>query len=167
MKAPDAATLVVTLAHPTAYFPGVDLVPDARAGAAGDDQKVRAELDQAGEYGEQRALHAERMAAQRLYLSGGESLTTGDLVGVKRIKVLPVNNPTACFNLFYSRKTDLILDTRSIPSTLVQDIKDKPYFHANPFGATSFVRFNVKRKPFSTMCGCARRWRWHSTRRTS
>jgi oligopeptide transport system substrate-binding protein len=30
----------------------------------------------------------------------------------------------------------------------VKDIKDKPYFHANPFGATGFLRFNVKRKPF-------------------
>jgi oligopeptide transport system substrate-binding protein len=53
-----------------------------------------------------------------------------------------------CFNLFYSHKTDLILDTRSIPSILVHDINDKPYFHSNPFGATSFIRFNVKRKPF-------------------
>jgi len=69
-------------------------------------------------------------------------------VPVHRIKVLPTNNATACFNLFYSHKTDLILDTRSIPSTLVGDIKDQPYFHANPFGATSFIRFNVKRKPF-------------------
>jgi oligopeptide transport system substrate-binding protein len=69
-------------------------------------------------------------------------------VPIHRIKVLPTNNATACFNLFYSHKTDLILDTRSIPPELVQDIKNEPYFHANPFGATSFVRFNVKRKPF-------------------
>ena len=40
------------------------------------------------------------------------------------------------------------MDTRSIPATLVADIKNQPYFHANPFGATSFLRFNVKRKPF-------------------
>jgi oligopeptide transport system substrate-binding protein len=69
-------------------------------------------------------------------------------VPVHRIKVLPTNSPTAVFNLFYSRKSDLVLDTRSIPSTLVKDIKDQPYFHATPFGATSFMRFNVKRKPF-------------------
>jgi len=30
----------------------------------------------------------------------------------------------------------------------VPDIREKPYFHSNPFGATSFIRFNVKRKPF-------------------
>jgi ABC-type transport system substrate-binding protein len=64
------------------------------------------------------------------------------------MKVLPTANANTTFNLFYSHKTDLILDTRSIPSTLVADIKDKPYFHANPFGATTFLRFNVKRKPF-------------------
>jgi oligopeptide transport system substrate-binding protein len=69
-------------------------------------------------------------------------------VPIHRIKVLPTNNATACFNLFYSKKADLILDSRSIPAALVQDIKNQPYFHANPFGATSFIRFNVKRKPF-------------------
>jgi len=69
-------------------------------------------------------------------------------VPIHRIKVLPTDSPTACFNLFYSKKTDLILDKTSIPTELVQEIKNKPYFHANPFGATTFVRFNVKRKPF-------------------
>ena len=69
-------------------------------------------------------------------------------VAVQRLKVLPTNSATANFNLFFSGKTDLIQDTRSIPPTLVQDIKSEPYFHSNPFGATSFLRFNVKRKPF-------------------
>ena len=60
----------------------------------------------------------------------------------------------------------MVLDSRSIPSILVADIKDKPYFHANPFGATAFLRFNVKKKPFDDV-RVARRWRSRWTSRTS
>jgi oligopeptide transport system substrate-binding protein len=69
-------------------------------------------------------------------------------VPIPRIKVLPTNNATACFNLFYSKKADLIIDKASIPPALVQDIRNQPYFHANPFGGTNFLRFNVRRHPF-------------------
>ena len=69
-------------------------------------------------------------------------------VPIRRIKVLPTRDANTCFNLFYSGKTDLILDTSSIPSNLLHDMRDKPYYHPNPFGATTFIRFNVKRKPF-------------------
>jgi len=65
---------------------------------------------------------------------------TGRAVPIHRIKVLPTDSPTACFNLFYSKKTDLILDKTSIPTELVEEIKSKPYFHANPLGQRrSFV----------------------------
>jgi oligopeptide transport system substrate-binding protein len=70
-------------------------------------------------------------------------------VAVHRIKVLPTSSPMATFNLFFSHKSDLVLDTRSIPATLVSDLANEPYFHSNPYGATSFIRFNVTRKPFN------------------
>ncbi len=69
-------------------------------------------------------------------------------VPIHRIKLLAISNATTVFNLFYSHKVDLVMDKSSIPPALVSAIRDKPYFHANPFGATSFIRFNVKRKPF-------------------
>jgi len=147
VKAPDEHTLVVTLEHPTAYF--LELTSFQTL--------VPVHLATVAKYG-RNWIKPGNMVSNGPYVLKEWRLNDYILVEanpyywrpvpVKRIKVLPTNNPTACFNLFYSRKTDLILDTRSIPSTLVADIKDQPYFHANPYGATSFIRFNVKRKPF-------------------
>ena len=147
VKAPDDATLVVTLAHPTAYFLELTsfqtLVPVhlATVKKFGSNWIKPGNMVSNGPYvlKEWRLNDYILVEANPFYWRP---------VAVKRIKVLPTNNPTANFNLFYSHKTDLILDTRSIPSTLVDGIKDQPYFHANPYGATSFIRFNVKRKPF-------------------
>jgi len=147
VKAPDDHTLVVTLVHPTAYF--LELTSFQTL--------VPVHLPTIKKYGKD-WIKPGAMVSNGPYVLKEWRLNDYILVeanpyywrpvGVHRIKVLPTNNPTACFNLFYSHKTDLILDTRSIPATLVKDIRNEPYFHANPFGATSFVRFNVKRKPF-------------------
>jgi oligopeptide transport system substrate-binding protein len=147
VKAPDDLTLVVTLTHPTAFF--LELTSFQTL--------VPVHLPTVKKYGRE-WIKPGNMVSNGPYVLKEWRLNDYILVEanpnywrpvpVHRIKVLPTNTPISCFNLFYSHKTDLILDTRSIPSTLVQDIKDQPYFHANPFGATSFVRFNVKRKPF-------------------
>jgi len=147
VKAPDDRTLVITLTHPTAYF--LELTSFQTL--------CPVHLPTVKKYGKD-WIKPGRMVSNGPYVLKEWRLNDYILVEanpyywrpvpVHRIKVLPTNSPTACFNLFYSHKTDLILDTRSIPSTLVQDIRNEPYFHANPFGATSFVRFNVKRKPF-------------------
>jgi oligopeptide transport system substrate-binding protein len=147
VKAPDDHTLVVTLAHPTAYF--LELTSFQTL--------CPVHLPSVKKYGRDWTKPG-RMISNGPYVLKEWRLNDYILleanpyywrpVPIHRIKVLPTDTATACFNLFYSKKTDLILDTRSIPSELVQEIKNEPYFHANPFGATSFIRFNVKRKPF-------------------
>ena len=147
VKAPDEHTLVVTLVHPTAYFLELTSfqtlcpvhIPTVKK--YGNDWTKPGKIVSNGPY----VLKEWRLND---YILVEANPNYWRPVAVRRIKVLPTSNPTACFNLFYSRKADLILDTRSIPSTLVKDITHEPYFHANPYGATSFVRFNVKRKPF-------------------
>jgi oligopeptide transport system substrate-binding protein len=147
VKAPDAKTLVVTLSHPTAYFLELTsfqtLVPVhlPTIKKYGNDWTKPGKMVSNGPY----VLKEWRLNDHILVEANPYYWRP---VPVHRIKVLPTSSPTACFNLFYSHKTDLILDTRSIPSDLVQDIKNKPYFHSNPFGATSFIRFNVNRAPF-------------------
>jgi oligopeptide transport system substrate-binding protein len=147
VKAPDDHTLICTLAHPTAYFLELTSfqtlcpvhLPTVKK--YGNDWTKPGKMVSNGPY---------MLKQWRLndYILLEANPYYWRPVAVHRLKVLPTNNPTSCFNLFYSGKTDLIQDTRSIPPALVQDIKNKPYFHSNPFGATSFVRFNVKRKPF-------------------
>ena len=147
VKAPDKRTLIVTLVHPTAYFLELTSfqtlcpvhLPTVKK--YGNDWTKPGRIVSNGPY----VLKEWRLED---YILVEANPYYWRPVPVHRIKVLPTNSPIACFNLFYSRKTDLILDTRSIPPSLVQDIRKEPYFHANPFGATSFMRFNVKRKPF-------------------
>jgi len=147
VKAPDDRTLVVTLWHPTAYFLELTSfqtlcpvhLPTVKK--YGKDWTKPGKMVSNGPYvlKEWRLNDYILLEANPYYWRP---------VPIHRIKVLPTNNPTACFNLFYSHKTDLIMDKGSIPAELVQSIKDKPYFHSEPFGGTAFMRFNVKRKPF-------------------
>ncbi len=147
VKAPDAHTLVVTLVHPTAYFLELTALPTlmpvhlATVKKYGNDWIKPGKMVSNGPY----VLKEWRLNDYILLETSPQYYRP---VAIHRIKVLPTDSPTACFNLFYSRKTDLIIDKNSIPAELVQDIKNKSYFHANPFGATTFIRFNVKRKPF-------------------
>jgi oligopeptide transport system substrate-binding protein len=147
VKAPDDHTLVVTLAHPTAYFLELTTLqtlcpvhlPTVKK--YGNDWTKPGKMVSNGPY----MLKEWRLNDYILLVANPYYWRP---VPIPRIKVLPTNNATACFNLFYSKKADLIIDKTSIPPNLVQDIKDKPYFHANPFGATAYLRYNVKRKPF-------------------
>jgi oligopeptide transport system substrate-binding protein len=147
VQAPDAQTLICQLSHPTAYFLELTsfqtLCPVhlPTVEKFGGNWTKPGNMVSNGPY----ALKQWRLNDYILLEANPHYWRP---VAVHSLKVLPTNNATACFNLFFSGKTDLIQDTRSIPPTLVQDIKDRPYFHSNPFGATSFLRFNVKRKPF-------------------
>jgi len=147
VKVPDAHTLVVTLNHPTAYF--LELaslqtlcpvhLPTVKK--FGNAWTKPGNIVSNGPY----VLKEWRLND---YIMVESNPNYWGKVPIHRIKVLPTNNATACFNLFYSGKTDLVIDKSSIPPQLVPDLKGESYFHANPFGATMFVRYNVKRKPF-------------------
>jgi oligopeptide transport system substrate-binding protein len=147
VKAPDDHTLVITLAHPVGYFLELTTLPILypvhlpTLKKYGPDWTKPGCIVSNGPY-----ILKDWRLNDYLLLEANPYYWRP--VAIHRIKVLPTDNPTACFNLFYSKKTDLILDKTSIPAELVQEIKTKPYFHVNPFGATTFMRFNVKRKPF-------------------
>ncbi len=150
VKAPDAQTLVVTLTHPTAFFLELTsfqtLCPVYLAGIAkyGNDWMKPGHLISNGPY----YLKAWRLNDYILLEANPYYWTKVDF---KRIKVLPTANATTCLNLFSSGKVDLILDKNSVPASLVDDLRNEPYFHANPFGGTAFLRFNVTRKPFDDL----------------
>jgi len=147
VKTLDEHTLVVTLVHPTAYFLELATLPVLYPVYLPTIQKYGNDWMKPG-----RIVSNGPYVLKKWRLNDYILVETNPYywrpVPIHRIKVLPTDSPTACFNLFYSRKTDLILDKTSIPAELVPEIRNKPYFHANPFGATTFVRFNVKRKPF-------------------
>jgi oligopeptide transport system substrate-binding protein len=147
VKAPDDHTLVVTLNHPTGYFLELTTLPSLypvnlpSLKKYGSNWTKPGNLVSNGPY----VLKEWRLNDYILLEANPDYWHP---VAIHRIKVLPTDNATACFNLFYSKKTDVILDKTSIPAELVPDIRSKAYFHANPFGATTFIRFNVTHKPF-------------------
>ena len=148
VKAPDDQTLVVTLAHPTAFFLELTSFQTLCPVYLPCIQKYGMDWIKPG-----------KMVSNGPYMLKEWRLSDYILlkanpyywrpVAINSIKVLPTSSPTACLNLFCSGKTDLILDKTSIPPQLVQDLRDKPYFHSDPYGATAFLRFNVTRKPFT------------------
>jgi oligopeptide transport system substrate-binding protein len=148
VKAPDDRTLVVTLNHPTAYFLQLTAamqtlfpVPLATVRRYGDDWTKPGKIVGNGPY----VLKAWRLNDYILLEANPHYWRP---VAIKRIRVLPTRDANTCFNLFYSGKVDLILDQSSIPPVLLPDIRKQPYYHRNPIGSTTFVRFNVKRHPF-------------------
>lgn len=72
-----------------------------------------------------------------------------DTVRFEHITALTTSSATTAFNLFYSGKSDLIMDKGLIPNLMIQHLKSKPYFHSNPFLGAYFYRFNVTKKPFN------------------
>ena len=150
VKAPDNRTLVLTLNHPTAYFLELaslqTLCPVYLPSIQkyGDDWIKPGRIVSNGPY---------VMKAWRLndYILLEANPHYWKRVPIRRIKVLPTRDANTCFNLFYSGKTDLILDQSSLPPTLLPDLRKKAYFHTNAFGATTFMRFNVKRTPFNDL----------------
>ncbi len=148
VKAADDHTLVVTLSHPTAYFLQLTAAMQTlfpvhltTVRRYGDNWTKPAHIVGNGPY----VLKAWRLNDYILLEANPRYWRP---VAIKRIRVLPTRDANTCFNLFYSGKIDLILDQSSIPPVLLNDIRRKPYFHPNPIGATTFVRFNVKNHPF-------------------
>jgi len=150
VKAPDARTLIVTLTHPTAFFLELTsfqtLCPVYLPGIEkyGNNWMKPPNLVSNGPY----CLKVWRLND---YILLEANPYYWRKVAFQRIKVLPTSNATTCLNLFSSGKLDLILDKNSVPASLVDKLREKPYFHANPFGGTAFVRYNVKRKPFDDL----------------
>ncbi|MES2308706.1 MAG: peptide ABC transporter substrate-binding protein [Verrucomicrobiota bacterium] len=72
-----------------------------------------------------------------------------DQVKLNQITALTTSSATTAFNLFYSGKADLIMDKGLIPSLMIDHLRQKEYFHSNPFLGAYFYRFNVTKKPFN------------------
>ncbi|MFZ5806891.1 MAG: peptide ABC transporter substrate-binding protein [Verrucomicrobiota bacterium] len=72
-----------------------------------------------------------------------------DSVAFNRVHALAVSKANTAFNLYSTGQADLILDKGMVPAVLIQELRKQADFHANPFLATYFYRFNVTRAPFN------------------
>jgi oligopeptide transport system substrate-binding protein len=70
-------------------------------------------------------------------------------VQLETVEIRTITDPNAALNYFYTGEADLMMDKGAVPSTLIDTLKQKPWFHTAPFLGTWFVRFNSTKPPFN------------------
>lgn len=85
----------------------------------------------------------------RIELAKNPRYWRADTVALNRIDALSIAKASTAFNLYERGQADLILDKGLIPAAILQELRARLDFHANPFLANYFYRFNVTKKPFN------------------
>jgi oligopeptide transport system substrate-binding protein len=70
-------------------------------------------------------------------------------VDLNSIKIQPITDANTALSRFMVGQADLLLDKSMLPSTLIDEIKRKPYFHSGSFLGTWFIRINTLSPPFN------------------
>jgi oligopeptide transport system substrate-binding protein len=64
------------------------------------------------------------------------------------VDFLPITSPTTALNLYEQGRADVVWDKSLVPAELLDVLLQRPDFHHFNYLGTSFIRFNVTRKPF-------------------
>ncbi|MGC3989392.1 MAG: peptide ABC transporter substrate-binding protein [Chthoniobacteraceae bacterium] len=150
VKATDDYTLDVQLENPTSYFLDLcaftTLLPVQKACIEkwGDQWTKPGHLVSNGAF----TLQDWRIN-DRVRLAKNPHYWNAAAVSTRTLDALPISSPTTALNFFYAGQADVILDKGLVPSSLIDALKTKPFYHAGPFLGTTFLRFNVTRKPFN------------------
>jgi len=150
VRAPDDYTLEVTLENPTAYF--LDLcafmtllpVHPATVERYADWASKPEHFMGNGAYllEEWRPFDRVRMVKNPRYWNAGA-------VALESIDVLPSAKPNTAFNFYATGLADLMMDKGLAPTSLMNELKKRPDFHAGRFLGNYFIRFNLTHKPFN------------------
>jgi oligopeptide transport system substrate-binding protein len=149
VKAADARTVVVELESPTPYFLDlcafITLAPVHRPTleAHGDRWTKPGNLLGNGPY-----RLVEWRLNDRIRLEKNPFYWDAANVALATIDIMPVGEPNTAMNFFLTGAVDLIMDKGMIPNTMVDVLREKPYFHGDDFLGTYFLRFNVTKSPF-------------------
>ena len=150
IKAPDPLTLIVQLDNPTPYFPDLcafaTFLPVHQA-------TVEAHADWASKpahfMGNGPFLLKEWRLFDRVRLVKNARFWDAQSVALASIDVLPAARPMTAFNLYATGSADLMMDKGLAPTMLMNELRQRPDFHAAPFLGSYFIRFNASRRPFS------------------
>ena len=149
VRAPDAATLVVTLEHPTSFFLDlcafVTLMPVhlPTVQRFGDDWTKPGNLIGNGAY-----VLSQWRVNDRIRLTKNPNYWNRDHVAMRTIDVLPISKANTAFNFYAAGQADLMMDKGLVPNQLLDELRKRPDFHSAPFLGTYFLRFNCVRGPF-------------------
>lgn len=150
VRAPDDFTLEVELNNPTPFFldlcstPPLYPVHMASVKKYGDDWIKPGRMVSNGAY----ALETWRLN-DRIRLRANTNYWDRAHVHSQTMDILPTSQPTTAFNMYSTGSADLMLDKGLVPFMLLNKLRGRPDFHSSSFFGNMFIRFNVKRKPFT------------------
>lgn len=149
VRAKDERTLEVELESPTPFFlelcatPPLQPVPVELVGRLGDDWIKPGRIMNNGAY----TLEEWRIN-DRIRLRRSPHYWDRANVALETVDLLPVSKANVAFNFYASGQADLLLDKGLAPPALLDTLKTRADFHAAPFLATYFLRFNCAAGPF-------------------
>lgn len=152
VTATDASTLVVELNNPTPFFLDLTafytLMPVHRPTVdkyerLGESWIRPGKLVSNGPF----TMEAWRLN-DRIRLRKSPTYWDAANVKMETVDLLPAPSPNTAFNFYHSGVADLMMDKSMVPTSLIDDLKTRPDYHATPVLATYFIRFNVTRKPW-------------------
>ena len=153
VRAEDDLTLVVELKSPTPFFVDLcafyTLMPVHRATVEAAEKAGQSWLRPEHIVGNGPFLLAEWRLQDRIRLKKNPRYWDAANVGMATVDVIPAPTPNTAFNFYHSGVADLILDKSLVPTSLIPELRKRPDYHATPILATYFIRYNVKRAPFS------------------
>ncbi len=149
IRALDDRSLEVTLENPTPFFLDlcafvtlqpvrVDLID-----RLGDDWIKPGNIINNGAY----LLEGWRIN-DRIRLRRNPHYWNAKNVAIGTVDVLPISRANTAFNFYESGLADLMIDKGLAPPALLDDLKKRADFHAAPFLATYFLRYNCAKGPF-------------------
>ena len=145
----DEHTLQVELENPTPFFldlcatPPLFPVPMWAVQKYGDDWVKPGRMVSNGAY----ELEDWRIN-DRILLRKNPFYWDRAHVSLDTVKILPIADANVAYNFYASGEADLTLDKGLAPPALLDDLKKRPDFHAEPFLGTYFLRFNCISGPF-------------------
>ncbi|HEY8901633.1 MAG TPA: peptide ABC transporter substrate-binding protein [Chthoniobacterales bacterium] len=149
VRALDDRTLEVQLENPTPFFldlcatPPLQPVPTRVIEKFGDDWIKPGRLVNNGAY-----LLEDWRINDRIRLRKNPNYWDRANVALETVDVLPISKANVAFNFYASGEADLMLDKGLAPPALLDELKKRPDFHAAPFLADYFLRFNCAEGPF-------------------
>ncbi len=153
VRAKDEGTLTVELKNPTPFFLDLcafyTLMPVHRPSVEAAEQAGDSWLRPGLVVGNGPFLLTDWRLNDRIRLTRNLGYWDAGNVGMRTVDVLPGPSPNTAFNFFHSGVADALLDKALVPTSLVPDLIKRRDCHASPILATYFIRYNVKRAPFT------------------
>ncbi|HEY5792928.1 MAG TPA: peptide ABC transporter substrate-binding protein, partial [Chthoniobacterales bacterium] len=150
VKALDARTLRVELAHATSYFldlcavPALHPVPVDLIDHVGDAWVKPEHIVTNGPF----RLEKWRLN-DSITLRKNPDYWDAAAVSLDEIRVLPISKAEVALNFYASGGADLMMDKGLAPPALLDELVKRPDFHAAPFLGIYFIRFNCEKPPFN------------------